>query len=135
MCGDEDLSDLRVSQVEVRAEPACGAVGRSGRRSGEFLKGPIPLSWWGRACELPGKALAVASAIWWLAGVRGVKGDLRLTSSILERFGVTDRSTKYRALKALKEAGLIRVDVKHGKNPEVTIVPVDQACRTPRDER
>jgi hypothetical protein len=129
VCGGEgfpDLSDLRVPQVEVPAGRARGAAGPSGRRSGEFLRGPIPLSWWGRACELPGKALAVASAVWWLAGVRGGKDNLRLTSPVLERFGVTDRSTKYRALRALKKAGLIRVDGERGKNPEVTILPDDR---------
>jgi hypothetical protein len=117
MCGDEDLAQLRVPQVEGRQRASC-----PGSRSKEFIQGPVPLPWWGRACELSGKALAVASAIWWVAGMKGKRDGLRLTSACLERFAVKDRSTKYRALRALVKAGLIRVECEQGKNPVVTIL-------------
>jgi hypothetical protein len=58
----------------------------------------------------------------------GQKDRLRLTSAILQQFGVEDRSTRYRALKALVEAGLIRVNRQHGKNPLVTIVDVEPSA-------
>jgi hypothetical protein len=39
---------------------------------GEFLKGPIPLAWLGRAAKLPGKAsLATALAVMFGTGQRG----------------------------------------------------------------
>ncbi len=79
--------------------------------------------WLGRACGLRGqKTLAVALASWFVAGLRSKKDHLRLTTDILARLGVTDRFTKYRALKTLEEAGLIQVDREQGRNPFVTIL-------------
>jgi hypothetical protein len=61
-------------------------------------------------------------AIWFLAGQMGRKGDLVLTNPTLELFAVTNRAAKYRALKALEKAGLIRVERRPQKNPLVTIL-------------
>jgi len=86
------------------------------------------MAWLGRACALPGKALAVALAIWFLSGLRrGEKVGLKLTGEILKRFDVSDRWKKSRALTALREAGLIEVEQRPGKNPLVTIVEVKEA--------
>src|ERR1700730_5114115 len=68
---------------------------------GEFLRGPIPLAWLGPVCCLPGqKVLAVSLAIWFLRGLRKSTDDLTLTDATVARFGVKDRSAKYRALEA-----------------------------------
>jgi hypothetical protein len=91
---------------------------------GEFIQGPIPIAWLSRACELPGpQVVEVALAIWFLQGLpkRGEEG-LKLTSKTLKRFHVRNRSTKSRALKALEEAGLIRVERRPNQNPLVTIL-------------
>jgi hypothetical protein len=128
MCGSDDgfpdLVGLRVAQVSVEDVP----VKRPGSRVRPeelFLRGPISLPWLGRACELPGKALATGLAIWFLSGLRRQRKEgLLLTNELLSKFGVTDRTTKYRALRALKKAGLIHVDQQIGKNPLVTIVDV-----------
>nr|AHZ45652.1 hypothetical protein [uncultured bacterium] len=120
------LGDLRVPQVTVGEQR--GAPGGRKRHSsswvdGEFLRGPVPLSWLGRAFVLPGKnVVLVALAIWFEAGRRDSRERLKLTSAILGRFGVTDRSAKYRALLALEEAGLIRVERRPRANPLVTIL-------------
>lgn len=91
------------------------------RINGEFLKGPIPLSWLSVASSLPGKApLAVALAIWFESGRRR-SNQIILTSAILERFGVK-RKSKYRGLRALEDANLISVHRKVKRNPVVTIV-------------
>jgi hypothetical protein len=68
------------------------------------------------------KVLPVALAIWFLAGLRGQSYDLNLTSATVKRFGVKDRSTKARALQKLREAGLIKVEHRDGKNAVVTIL-------------
>jgi hypothetical protein len=68
--------------------------------------------------------LRVGLAIWFLSGLRNRKNDLLLTSAILARFRVTDRSTKKRALEVLEKAGLIHVVRQQGKNPLVTILEV-----------
>ena len=46
---------------------------------------------------------------------------MRLTTAILKRFGV-NRKAKYRALKSLEDAGLIRVHRELRKNSVVTIL-------------
>lgn len=91
---------------------------------GEFLKGPIPLDWLGRAAKLPGKAsLATAIAIMFEVGRRR-SNQIKLTTAILNRFGV-NRKAKYRALKQLEGAQLISVIRTPRKNPIVTVLPVD----------
>jgi hypothetical protein len=122
-----ELPGLRVPQVEARGPrmPAGGrgAGGAPAWVDGKFLRGPIPLSWLGRACRLSGaKVVAVALAVWFLAGLRGKREGLQLTKATLKHFGVVDRSAKYRALKELERAGLIRAERRRGKNPLVTIV-------------
>jgi len=93
---------------------------------GEFLRGPIPLAWLSRACALPGHTVSVALAVWFLAGLRDRKTNLKLTTATVERFNI-DRSLKTRALKALEGAGLIKVERNGRKNPIVTILDVAKA--------
>jgi hypothetical protein len=134
MCDSDfnELAVLRVPQVEVKESRPGVAPGQRGSRpsnqfKGGFLRGPIPLSWLGRVLALPGqKVLAVALAIWFVAGLRGRRDGLLLTSAILRRFCVTDRSTKYRALQALEEARLIRVERRPRRNPFITILVPDE---------
>jgi hypothetical protein len=93
------------------------------RFTGEFLKGPIPLSWLSAASEVPGKApLAVGLALWFESGRRRSK-TVKLTTAILSRFGVS-RKAKYRGLEALERAELINVLRTPRKNPVVTILDV-----------
>jgi DNA-binding transcriptional ArsR family regulator len=123
-----DLDRLRLpaGQIEVRPDATKKGVKtpkKIRRIEGEFLKGPIPLSWLSVASKLSGKAsLAVGLAIWFEAGRRG-SNEVRLTTAILSRFGV-NRKAKYSGLAALEEAGLIRVRRELRKNPVVTILEV-----------
>jgi hypothetical protein len=116
--GLTDFAGLRVPQVvvgecpegAVQAPSATVQTVRHGWIKGKFLRNRIPLSWLGRACELGSlSALKTGLAIWYLSGLRGRQDNLLLTSDTLRRFGVHDRSSKYRALKALEQAGLIQV--------------------------
>jgi hypothetical protein len=93
--------------------------------NGEFLRGPIPLHWLSLACKLPGKVVATALAIWFQAGRQGHEEGIKLTSQILDRFHV-DRHAKFRALKELEKAGLIRVHRQAGKNPIVDLLEIDR---------
>ncbi len=90
------------------------------RPNGEFLRGPIPLSWLTPAARLPGRTLALALALWFQSGRTGNR-QANLTSPILARFGV-NRKALYRGLQALEMAGLVRVDRRRGKNPAVEIL-------------
>jgi hypothetical protein len=89
------------------------------RRKSRFIP-PIPLEWFARACRLPGKAAALAAAIWYLFRRQG-SGTVHLTQTSLEEFGIS-RQAKYRGLRSLEQAGLIAVQRHARKNPEVTIL-------------
>ena len=100
---------------------------------GEFLKGPIPLSWLTRAAELPGKSpLATALAIMFEVGRRRSQ-QVTLTSAVLKRFHV-NRKAKYRALEKLEGASLISVVRRSRRNPLVTVLVVDDETSSLRSK-
>jgi DNA-binding transcriptional ArsR family regulator len=88
-----------------------------------FLKGPIPLGWLTRAATLHGRALHVAIAIWFRAGMEGPTG-LRVSNTLAAEFGV-DRHAKNRAVRSLEDAGLISVTRECGRSPVVDLIAVD----------
>jgi hypothetical protein len=61
--------------VDVESRIGCKLLVRvceiEDDRDRRMLRGPIPWSWWLRACRLPGRALHVASAIWATVGWDG----------------------------------------------------------------
>jgi hypothetical protein len=92
--------------------------------AGPYVRGPIPLSWLSKAGEIGGKALAVALAIRFHSGRQRYARTVAVSNELVEQFGVT-RKSKYAALDALEEAGLIRVDQRPKKTPVVTIIDPD----------
>jgi len=127
---DFDPKNLQLSPEQVAQWTAKAAVSRRPpRQIGHFVMGPIPLAWLGPAARLPGKALAVGLAIWYQRGLRKSE-TVMLTGPILNQFGV-DRHAKYRALTALENAGLVRVDRRMGKNPTVEILKTTESTKTP----
>ncbi len=90
------------------------------QRSARYLRGPVPLAWLQAAARLPGRALQVGLALWYLVGVTK-SATVSLSSVQLAGFGV-DRSAKRRALTALAGAGLITLDQVPGRNPVVTVI-------------
>ena len=89
---------------------------------GEFIKGPLPLKWWGRACQASAgrTTLATALSVWFQAGVSRSRRDLRLTNGMVKRFGVMPSGKGY-ALAALEAAGLLQVERRGRKSPLVTL--------------
>ena len=87
-----------------------------------FLKGPIPMAWLNEAAKLPGKALNLGIAIWWLAGMAQTK-TFKLTGKALDQLGVS-RDASADALKRLEGRGLIRVQRAPGQRPTVEILSV-----------
>jgi len=86
-----------------------------------FVRGPIPLSWVQEASRLPGKALAVAMAVYYRDGFEGKREPVAITGKLLEGFGVNTKAG-YRALAALEQAGLIAVERHRGRCPRVTLI-------------
>jgi hypothetical protein len=103
-----------------RYVPIATTAASSLRRSTQYLRGPIPLAWLQAAACLPGRALHVGLALWYLIGVTGSM-TVQLSSVRMAGFGV-DRSAKRRALTALVRAGLITVDQVPGCNPMITVI-------------
>ena len=89
-------------------------------QGGRFLKGPIPLRWLMVAASQPGKALPVAIALWYLAGLKRSR-TVALSISSLTDFGV-GRLAGYRGLAALEQAGLVSVVRHAGRKPIVTLL-------------
>jgi hypothetical protein len=79
----------------------------------------MPIEWIATACNLKGRAVHVALAIWDLSSLSKSR-QVRLTKKQLRIFCV-QRHSAYRALKELERAGLITVERKSGRAPQVTI--------------
>src|ERR1700683_5280123 len=64
------LASLRISQVSASPSVEKTKIRRPDWVEGEFVKGPLPLSWWAKACSLPGgkHLLGTALAIWFESG-------------------------------------------------------------------
>jgi hypothetical protein len=123
---DFDLTKLRIDPETMTRWQTMARAGkprpsRSGR-NGLFLRGPIPLVWLHHAIKLPGKALAVGLALWFLCGCREREG-VTLTPQTLGQLGV-GRKPGYRGLRALEVAGLVQVIRQAGKSPVVRICQV-----------
>lgn len=101
------------------------------RRHGQFIKGPIPAWWVKRAATLPGKALAVGMAIWFMRGVTEELKGIAVTGKLIAGYGVK-RKAGYHALKVLEANGLILVDRQRGRSPRVTLrLAVESKAQTP----
>jgi DNA-binding transcriptional ArsR family regulator len=96
---------------------------RSTKRRKMFIKGPIPLRWIRKAAGVKGKALHVAVALWFLAGLKRSQ-KVTLSQSKVRLFGVS-RQASYRALVRLEGAGLVAVERHRGRSPIVTIQLTD----------
>jgi hypothetical protein len=79
----------------------------------------IPFEWLRRANHLPGSAPAVASSLWFLAGVKKSM-TFRLTAEAVDLAGC-GRKALYRALANLEAEGLIKLDRRSGARPVITI--------------
>jgi DNA-binding MarR family transcriptional regulator len=101
-------------------EVATLALRDSQRRQRQrFLKGPIPIDVIAAAARLPGKSLAVLLAIRHRADLTRSQ-TVALPRALMMQFGV-QKDSKARALRALEEAGLVRVDRSKGQSPKVTL--------------
>jgi hypothetical protein len=106
------IHDPRTASGSEHARPR--AIG------GKYFLGPLPLDWLTSAARLPGKSLHVGVALWYSAELS--RSSVVLLSNIhVSRFGL-DRNAKYRALQCLEEAGLVQVERKLGRSPQVTIL-------------
>lgn len=82
------------------------------------------MDWLSKAAALPGKAINLAFALWWLQGMAKGK-PFKLTQAALKALNVK-RDAASAGLAGLEEAWLIRVERKPGQRPVISIVDVSQ---------
>jgi len=93
------------------------------KKTGRFIKGPLPLDWVLRAANLPGSyPMKVAISLWYQAGLHRTN-TVKVASRATDDWGVNCKA-RYRALGALEEVGLISVQREKGKSPVVTILDI-----------
>lgn len=93
---------------------------KSSRQKDWFLKGPIPGPWLQAASGLPGRALHVGLAIWFLVGLTK-SCEVKPTNRILKQFS-TPPDAYRRGLKQLESAGLVTVKRASGRCSLVTVL-------------
>ncbi len=87
-----------------------------------FLWGRLPWDWITAAGRLPNKALQVGLCLWHLSGMNKRAATVSLNLGTVARDFGGDRSTYSRGLKALEDAGLVRVERRPGAKSLVTIL-------------
>jgi hypothetical protein len=115
-----DPDSLRLDQGEITSQ----GVRRKGRRGapirGKFIAGPVDVSWVCRASRLGVKALLVGLALWHLRGLR--KADTFIVSNVMLRDWGIQPDAKRRGLRTLEKAGLIHIERRGKRSPQVTLV-------------
>jgi hypothetical protein len=118
-----DISRLRIDMPEAVVALTTAApmmTTRTRRVQGRFLRGPVPLDWLQRAALLPGRAVHLGLALWFLDGFQQT-GTVKVEPGVVRGFGL-DRHASYRALRALEKAGLVSVERRKGAAPVVTLL-------------
>ena len=118
-----DIEKFRLPDSYMESCPKPPKKSRKPRLNDNFLKGPIPIGWFMKACSLSGKASQIGVALWYLSGLRK-NSTVILANGLLERFHIS-RQAKYRCLKALEGVGLIAVEGRKDRNPRVTILTAE----------
>lgn len=113
-----DDRDIPVKRLQLRSSSA-GPRLIEVAKSKPFMKGPIQMDWLSSAAQLPGKALNVALAVHWLAGMNGNK-PTKLIGKSLKLLNVSDDACRD-GLRRLEAAGLITVARLPGQRPVVTV--------------
>jgi DNA-binding transcriptional ArsR family regulator len=113
-----DPSRLRLDQAQLNGRPRRGRQASPIR--GKFIAGPIDVSWVCRAGRLGVKASLVGLALWHLRGLRRSNSFI-VSNRTMREWGVQP-DAKARALRALERAGLIRVERRGKRSPQVTLV-------------
>lgn len=114
--GETDVSIVEVETAALRRARQ--------RRTGRFLKGPVPISDIAAAARLVGKALPVFLAIRHRTDLTR-KNDVTLPAGLMRELGVS-KDAKARALRQLEAIGLIIVERERGRSPIITL---KEKCR------
>ena len=95
----------------------------SKKNKSELYVPSIPIQWLKQIYVLPGASLKVALILWRTYRMENSQNTFKLTKKYCEPFGIS-RYQRFRSLKKLEEAGLIKVDQKPGRAPVVTMLNI-----------
>jgi hypothetical protein len=116
-------------------DPSCLSLDQTGmarlngrRRRGrqpppmqdKFIKGPLDFVWFSEARQLGVTALWVGLGLWFLRGLR--RSNSFIVSNLMMREWGVKSDAKSRALRALEKAGLITIERRGKRSPQVTLV-------------
>jgi DNA-binding transcriptional ArsR family regulator len=119
-----DPSYLRLDQTRVaQLKPRRGRQPSTIRN--KFIKGPLDFVWLSEARQLGVTALWVGLGLWFLRGLRRSNSFI-VSNLIMHEWGVQP-DAKARAIGALEKAGLITVERRGKRSPQVTLVVGDES--------
>jgi hypothetical protein len=110
----------------LQLDQVTGSQGgnRQGRRAspvrGKFISGPVDVSWLCQASRLGVTTLLVGLTLWYIRGLRKTN-TFQVSNIMLEEWGV-QADAKRRALRKLERAGLIAVERRGKRSPQVTLL-------------
>ncbi len=110
-------SDVPVKRLQL--DKVSGSL-KAAPKKELFLRGPIPIRWLSSAAELPGKAINLALALWWLHGMAKGK-SFKLRGDAVRLFRVSRDATDT-GLARLEQARLIAVERRPGQRPTISIL-------------
>ena len=117
-----NIEELRFDAPSVIQQEKKAAPSRPKYRS--FIQGPIDFEWVKKSAALPGKASLVGIAIWFVAGM-AKSNTFTIQGQVLEDLGISNKAFN-RALNKLAEIGLITVNRRPGRSPEITLLHLPQ---------
>jgi hypothetical protein len=126
-----DPNSLRLDQDEVKRSQGGTRQGR--RRppvQGKFIAGPVDVVWLLQARRLGVTALLVGLALWHIKGLR--KTDAFIVSNLMLQEWDIQPDAKRRALRALERAGLVKIERRGKRSPQVTLVVSNGTPAAPR---
>ena len=103
------------------------------RQYKQYVRGPLPLKWFQRASTISRSAAVVGIVIWREAyqkklwghdSQRRTSGHIKITNQTCMKWGVCG-NFKNTALRLMKKAGLIRLELKRGRSPVVQIIDAE----------
>ena len=87
---------------------------------GKFIAGPVDVVWLLQARRLGVTALLVGLALWHIKGLR--RTDTFIVSNVMLQEWDIEPDAKRRALRALERAGLVKIERRSKRSPQVTLV-------------
>jgi len=94
---------------------------REKRLTEPFLRGPIPMRWLNESMAISGTATKIGLYLWHISGMNNQNLIIKLNKKLINEFNVS-RQTRYRAFQALENAGLLTIEQKNGRYPEITLI-------------